>query len=79
MARFKFSARTTMIMGSALMIAPVGILLTVFMSAGQLPSSTYDMSGHFGRYQAQAEIGAGILTAGVLLRLFGLLWSDRNH
>lgn len=79
MARFKFSARTTMIMGSALMIAPVGILLAVYLSAGQLPSTTYDMSGHFGRYEVQAQIGAGILFAGLLLRLLGLMWSDRDQ
>ncbi|OYW75199.1 MAG: hypothetical protein B7Z26_11100 [Asticcacaulis sp. 32-58-5] len=79
MARFKFSARTTMILGSALMIAPVGILLAVYLSAGQLPSTTYDMSGHFGRYEAQAQIGAGILFAGLLLRVLGLMWSDRDQ
>lgn len=78
MSRFKFSARTTMIMGSALMIAPAGILLAVYLSAGQLPSTTYDMSGHFGRYEAQAQIGTGILFAGLLLRLLGLMWSDRD-
>ncbi|MDC7676091.1 hypothetical protein [Asticcacaulis machinosus] len=77
MARFKFSARTTMILGSALMIAPIGILLAVYVSVGQLPSTTYDMSGHFGRYEMQAQIGAGVLFAGLLLRLFGLMWSDR--
>lgn len=72
MVRLKYTSRTFMIMGGCLMIAPLVLLLIVAQALNGGVSAANDMSGHFGRYEFQATLGAAILAAGAGMRLLGL-------
>ncbi|MFT3995805.1 MAG: hypothetical protein QM667_00235 [Asticcacaulis sp.] len=79
MARFKFSARTMMLAGGGLMLAP---LLMIYVVLGRIQggvSPAAEMFGHFDRYWLQAEIGGFVLAVGVVLRLVGLCVPQRDQ
>ncbi|WP_140984154.1 hypothetical protein [Asticcacaulis tiandongensis] len=73
MSRFKFTSRTLMIMGGALMTAPLILLYVIVGALNDGMSLADPVSGHLDRYELQAEAGLAILLIGAALRGLGMM------
>jgi len=73
MSRFKFTARTLMILGACLMVAPLFLLYVIVGALEHGVSLADPVSGHLGRYTLQAEAGLALVVVGAALRGLGIM------
>ncbi|MDC7683618.1 hypothetical protein PQU92_10040 [Asticcacaulis sp. BYS171W] len=78
MVRFQNSARTIMLAGGGLALAPVLMVYGVLARFQHGVSPANDLFGHMDRYLVQAEIGGAVLATGIVLRLIGVASSHKR-
>lgn len=71
MSRFKFTARTFMIIGACVMFAPLVLLYVIAGALGD--GALVSPDGHLERYALQAQAGLMLAGAGAMVRFLGVM------